>query len=631
MRLFIFFFVFGLFSLGACQRTAVPPPPTPLPLVREPLSPAVVDTLARLAAAEAPPRDLIALTEQFKLGGNPIPPLPAPTAEPLGHTADFWVKIGADDRNERIPAQLRYQSPQLELWLATTAKVDERRLANAARLLQEEILPTTFGYFGTPDLWPITILHVPSLGGGTIGYFSAADGYPTAVNPFSNQRNLLYIGLDHAPLDTAAYYAVVAHELQHLIHEAHDSNEDTWLNEGLSELATHLNGYPADNHTAAFLAAPDNQLTHFNYVSGDYGGAYLFVRYLYEQFGADFIRDLVAEPANGAAGITAVLADYGIATTFDELVTGWHLANALAIPATAGHSSDTIPVYAPGEMTAVPATAGQAGQQGQTAVAQYAAHYVHLRSQTPLTFHFTGTLQTPLLPTTPASGPTFWTTVPSDSSASHLTRAFDLTAVTAPTATFHFQTWYDIELGWDYGYVAVSADDGRSWQTVPTLATSTANPHGNNLGAGLTGTSGSREPAEWRAQTADLTPYIGQTILLRFLYVTDDAKLGKGWAVDDFRLPALGWADDTEGEEGGDGWTAVGFVRHGNQLPQTFVAQVLYLHGDGSVTAERLPLDEGNDGRWPLPLSAATPQAIVVLSATTPFTTLPASYEWRVE
>ena len=164
-----------------------------------------------------------------------------------------------------------------------------------------------------------------------------------------------------------------------------------------------------------------------------------------------------------------------------------------------------------------------------------------------------------------------------------------------------------------------------------TLATSTANPQGNNLGAGYTGTSGSREPAAWVEQAADLTPYLGQAILVRFLYVTDDAQLGAGWALDDFRLPALGWADDTEAGGGDDGWTAVGFVRHSNNLPQTFVAQVLYLNGDGSLTAENLPLDGENSGRWLLPLSPDTPEAIVIFSATTPFTAVPATYEWAVK
>ena len=628
MRLTFLFLL--LLLLMACQRTAASlPSPTPPPLVRQTPGAASYTALESLHTAEAPPRDLIALTEQFKLGGAPISPTPAPTAAGAGHTADFWVKMGDDDRNESITAELRYQSAQLELWVATAAEIDEAELTTAAQTLEQEILPTTTRLFGQPDRLPVSILHVPTLGGGTIGYFSAADGYPTAVNPFSNQRNLLYIALEYAPLDSVDYYAVVAHELQHMVHEAQDSNEETWLNEGLSELAAHLNGYPADNHTAAFLAAPDNSLTHFNYESGDYGAAYLFVRYLYERFGAEFIRDLVAEQANGAKGITAVLPP--TSPSFDELVAGWQLANALAIPATAEHTSPAIPVYALGEMSPVEATAVAAGQNGRTAIHQYAADYYHLTSESPLALIFTGTLQTPLLPTTPASGDTFWTTLPADSSASHLTRAFDLTAVDSPTATLHFRTWYDIELGWDYGYLAVSADGGTSWATLATLATSTANPQGNNLGAGYTGTSGSREPAAWVEQAADLTPYLGQAILVRFLYVTDDAQLGAGWALDDFRLPALGWADDTEASGGDDGWTAVGFVRHSNNLPQTFVAQILYLHGDGSLTAENLPLDGENSGRWLLPLSPATPEAIVIFSATTPFTAVPATYEWAIQ
>lgn len=615
-----------LLWLMACAQPTAAPSPTPLPMVLATPSAAAYAALAALHTADPPARDLVSLTERFKAQGAAVPRTATHPADAPGQTADFWVKDRATNTNRRVTARLLYQSELINLWVETAGgdDFDTAVWQQTAATLEQTIIPTTRRVFGTEwqpgvdgDL-RLNLLHVETLGAGTIGYFSAADSFSTAVNPYSNERELFYIALDYAPPHTADYYEVVAHEFQHMIHWAHDSNEATWVNEGLAELSTHLNGYVPDNHTAAFAAQPDTPLTHFQYNSADYGAAYLFLRYLYERLGESFIRALVAEPRNGAEGIEAVLQAQNLPLTFEELVGDWVLANGLP----------TSP-YAPGEFTAVATAAMEANQQGTAAVYPFAADYWRITSDAPLTAIFTGTSQTPLLPTTPASGQTFWTTIPADSSDMTLTRAVDLTAVAAPTATLTFRTWYDIELGWDYAYVAASADGGASWDTLPTLATSAANPQGNNLGQGYTGTSGSVVPPRWVEQTADLTPYLGQTILVRFEYVTDDAQFGPGWALDDIRIPVLGWADDAETADAG--WTAVGFVRHSNNLPQQFLVQVLYLHADGTTTAEKLPLNDWQRGRWVLALGRQTPEALLIVTATTPFTALPATYEWRIQ
>ena len=149
------------------------------------------------------------------------------------------------------------------------------------------------------------------------------------------------------------------------------------------------------------------------------------------------------------------------------------------------------------------------------------------------------------------------------------------------------------------------------------------------IGVGLSGTSGSGEPPQWRQQTADLSPYIpAGEIWLRFEYVTDDAVYEQGFAVDDIVIPQLNYEYDAE--TGDDGWTAVGFVRHTNELPQTFISQLILFHDDGSFSVEPLPLDEQQHGRWTIPLSADTSEAIWAISGSVPATTLPATYRYTV-
>jgi hypothetical protein len=99
--------------------------------------------------------------------------------------------------------------------------------------------------------------------------------------------------------------------------------------------------------------------------------------------------------------------------------------------------------------------------------------------------------------------------------------------VTAETDSFRFWTWYDIESNYDYGYVEKSSDGGTSWQTLQGNITTTYNPHGNNRGHGITGSSGG-----WVLGIFPLTAYLGEEIELRISYVTDAYLLGEGLYVD---------------------------------------------------------------------------------------------------
>ena len=67
--------------------------------------------------------------------------------------------------------------------------------------------------------------HVADLGSTAVAYFSASDEVVTAVNPYSNQREMLIISLDDAALGSDAYYATIAHEWQHAIQWHTDPNE----------------------------------------------------------------------------------------------------------------------------------------------------------------------------------------------------------------------------------------------------------------------------------------------------------------------------------------------------------------------------------------------------------------------
>lgn len=142
---------------------------------------------------------------------------------------------------------------------------------------------------------------------------------------------------------------------------------------------------------------------------------------------------------------------------------------------------------------------------------------------------------------------TAWYSGSGDVLDNRLTKQFDLTDEAAPVLTF--KTWYEIEDGWDYGYVEVSTD-GATFVSLEGNITTNENPNGTNLGNGITGSSGG-----WVDATFDLSAYAGRTIWLRFRYVTDQAVSKKGWLVDDITVGSF--PTDTADEE--NGWTADGW------------------------------------------------------------------------
>jgi immune inhibitor A len=107
---------------------------------------------------------------------------------------------------------------------------------------------------------------------------------------------------------------------------------------------------------------------------------------------------------------------------------------------------------------------------------------------------------------------------------------------------------YNIELDWDYAYLVVSTDGGATWTGVDTNRSTTTDPNGQNLGYGITGSSG----GAWIDLTADLP---SGDVLLGFRYWTDPNTGGFGFMVDDISING-GAADGAETDAG---WTFDGF------------------------------------------------------------------------
>jgi hypothetical protein len=233
-------------------------------------------------------------------------------------------------------------------------------------------------------------------------------------------------------------------------------------------------------------------------------------------------------------------------------------------------------------------------------------------------------------------GEAFWYSNRRDSGDSTLTREFDLTNV--DHATLRFAAWFDIEAMFDYAYVEASPDGGANWYPLQGKYTTTDNPNGNRYGPSWTGVSGawptgtSNGKPVWVDESVDLSRYAGTHVQVRFEYITDEGYNRPGMAIDDLRVPEIGWRDNADTDEGG--WQDAGWVRIGNQLPEKwFVA--LIEKGQGGQNHVRV-MGVASDGMGTLTLDglggdSATREAILVISALAPKTTETAGYTVTVE
>ena len=268
-------------------------------------------------------------------------------------------------------------------------------------------------------------------------------------------------------------------------------------------------------------------------------------------------------------------------------------------------------------------------------VQQYGVDYIEVFGSQPLRLQFAGDTQNKLIDTDAHSGRYLWWSNRGDESNPRLSRVVDLSSATE--ARLSFWTWYHIEEDWDYAYVVVGTTDSSQipddlsspairWTILDDsgLGCTQANPNSGNLGCGLTGKS-----SGWELREADLTPYVGQEIVLRFEYVTDAAVNQAGLTLDDIVLTVDGTDLLNDDVEAGVGeWVAEGFVRHANVLTQYWIVQLTTFGQETTVT--RLLTMDGNSGEWTVPLGNRTDHAVISISAIAPVTTEPATYEYTL-
>jgi immune inhibitor A len=599
-------------------------------------------------------------------------------------TRVFWVhnfKLNMDIQKTFI---LAAKTPHVYMWVditqfdptnaTSTGPTTSRAEAEAGAAAFETIYDVDRAYFGEParcdqlpfrqpprmeDIWGsswydadddphINIVNFDPDVGATVvaGYYSSADEYPQSVNAHSNEGEFFYMNSLLFDPGTGTYDSILAHEFYHMIQFANDANEETWVNEGMADVAIEVNGFASftSSHTSDYAITPEDQLTNWDGQLYDYGNAYSFFSYFLEHYGpADdpatahlenyALADDITKFANdGMAGIDDILASNPFAGGLDPYYQGntandvyldrgvANIVNDRSIGAGQwGYGTlSSFRVQPHGEFSTYP--------QSDTVddALAYGDHLYVFDSLGDGMFSLSSQSTIPIVANTPPSGTHELWSNRSDETETFAVREADLTGATNPHLRFMY--WYDIEEDFDYAYLQVSEDGGLSWTNLACCGARNTNPNGNNRGNGITGISQSTpldlEPQYVQADV-DLSAYAGKSVLVRFLYVTDPAVLHPGLTLDDIELVDGGatiWP--LEDFEAGPGAFTLGGTSKTMLVVEPDIANELSLQLvklGPEVTVERPPATGGGSGLTAQGAMDAQ-RTIAIVSSLTPIT-----------
>lgn len=496
----------------------------------------------------------------------------------IGEVSNFYVINTGELATLEIQAKIVFIGEHVVYWLDTRETgLISQSITSSFTEFDQLIYPKMVEIFG-PEASPgidndpkIHVVFTRAVGRGILGYFSSRDSESMLTTPFSNEKEMFFLNASMLRSNPAQITNTLTHEFQHMIHHAHDANEDSLIDEGLSGLAEFLmENRLSDAYEREYLSKPDIPLLYWpleGSLIGHYGGAFLFMKYFYDQYGIEGLMALVREPANGLQGIDAVLSALvpsGMPADGDELFGNFMLAllaSRVGVilpevgfkgenPLFAKASLSTEPL--PCQETEILAEAEQFGIDGYSLRCPDGKYQISIEADA----------ISQLLSEKPFRGNFAWWNVAANNSIAYMEHDYDLQNSDGEI-WLEFAIWQDIEPEFDYLYVLVSTDGSQHWEVLTPTGCSTVNDSGFNLGCGYTG----RSP-NWRVERVDLSAYAGKEITLRFEMITDQAVLGEGVLIDEIRIPAIGFYDGAG--LGSSGWRTEGFARISGTIPQPF-------------------------------------------------------------
>ncbi len=523
-------------------------------------------------------------------------------------TRRFWVAAGRRGEYREVATTLLGQTRTFRVWAQDSTGVSANLMLRAAREAEEALQGGLLSALSEralearPDLLPVDLVYAELSAMG--GYFSSADQPGARVHPYSNNTSAIYVSLASCSTSAGCSVALIRHELQHLLQYAVDPLEETWFNEGLSELAE-------GTDPPAPLACTDFELFGWSSdpnLSGlHYDGAEAFLDHWRSSLGEEALSSVALDPRPGREALGSYLACRGTGQTLDDVFLDWAATQAAARLSAEADEGVAAPVCPNPSRHAL----GEA-EPIRDVVSQYGCDVIQVPARWEGEVEFVGSPHADLVPEFPPNNSLVWWSNNSYQNHTTLTTDIDLTRLQQPA--LRFWVWHEIEEWYDWAYVAVSSDRGATWQRLAAAGMSTKDPFGNGQGVGYTGSSGA-----WREEEVDLSAQAGQRVLVRFGYLTDDAIESTGFAINRAEV-----VDRATGALAGYlHWQSEGFRPLSPWTPQRQDYAVVALDTGDPAAGRRLPLDVHNTGVWEI--SGAATEALLVCGLTAG--ALPAAYE----
>ena len=265
-------------------------------------------------------------------------------APALGSTDTFWVTDWNAGGYRQLDATVVYGGERCVIYVRTDSRSHRSPSTDWARSSTTRVYPQVTAVLGAepnPGIdgdARVVILLSDFDDPAVFGYFTPADIAPVLDETHSNRREMIYLDSEAVAAEPQNAGSLAAHEFAHLIVYYRDNvldpspgrnAEPSWLTEGLATYAEHIAGYDGrtDSLLRSFADDPDVNLTTWLDYRAHYGASYAFVSYLAAREGPGFIGALIDYPAEGVAGINAVLRARGAFETFDSLFDDWVVAN----------------------------------------------------------------------------------------------------------------------------------------------------------------------------------------------------------------------------------------------------------------------------------------------------------------
>ena len=263
----------------------------------------------------------------------------APTAPvQIGQTERFFIHIPEAE----VTAICIAKSEHLYVYIENSVRdmLTDAEAVAIAKEFDTRIYPNVRKWMGTEwkpgldrDNRITLLMHDVGMNGSGLeygGYFAPADQLPTAPN--SNRREMLYMDIfQFRERSRHTFYSSLAHEFAHLVNwfQNGGTTDQRWLEEGTAsfvEWAVYGNVHTI--FVDGYLADPGVPLVYANTWDVYYGGAFMLMLYLYEQYGgSELIRGIIATDTLGEHAIDTALIAGGRNERFAEVFLNWGLAN----------------------------------------------------------------------------------------------------------------------------------------------------------------------------------------------------------------------------------------------------------------------------------------------------------------